>query len=646
VTRNRVPRLEILEDRCVPATYGIPWADPTHLTFSLAADGTSVSGTPSNLFTTLNAVAPTAVWQHVVAQALQTWAAQTNINFGLVGDQGQPLGSAGRPQGDPRFGDIRLVGRPLGSSVVAIATPPDLMAGTWSGDIQLNSNDQFSVTGDPGYDLYTVLMHEIGHSLGLPDSTDPTSVMYENYQTPRQGLGAGDIANIQALYGVRAPNSAGNNSFATATPLGSLTSILGVGSLNVSPSLNTTTDQDFYQFQAPLLADGVSITLQRSGISLLTPQVTLFDSSFHAVASTYSTDPLGGDITLNSGWLTPLRTYYVEVQGAGSDVFNIGSYQLTLTPRSLLGGLLGATAPLLGVVNNTLGTALDLTSQGQQTGTDFYVAYKGSINSSSSANYYLIHAPAQPPNQVMSVDAWGLSNGGLIPQVTVYDQNQNVVPAQVLVNENGIVTLQVLGVKPSSTWYVEVQGTGSSGPSATGGYFLGINFGSQSIGLSTSALDTLTAGQPQQTGVLHVQQTALYHEVLSVGNTAGEAVTLTITDHSGAVVGQVTAGAGSSASLTVLLSPGTYHFSFTASRSDGAALNPLAFVLKGTVLTDPIGPTSEDPTDAPSSSPGSPSGTPTDPSSPDPSTYYDWSYTGSGTSTQDPSGSGYSTSTP
>jgi hypothetical protein len=633
--------LEILEDRCVPATYGNPWPDPTHLTFSFAPDGTSVSGTPSNLFSTLNAVAPTAVWENVVAQALQTWAAQTNINFGLVTDQGQPLGSAGRPQGDPRFGDIRLVARPLGSSVVAITTPPDIMAGTWSGDIQLNSSDQFSVSGGKGYDLSTVLLHEIGHSLGLPDSTDPTSVMYDSYQGPRQGLSAGDVTNIQALYGVRAPNSAGNNSFATATQLGSLTSILGVGSLNTSPSLNTTTDQDFYQFQAPLLADGLQLTLQRSGISLLTPQVTVFDSSYHAVASTYSTDPLGGDLTLNVGWLTPLRTYYVEVQGARSDVFNIGTYHLTLTPQSLLNSLVGATAPLQGVVNNTLATALDLTSQGQQTNTDFYVAYKGSINSSSSANYYLIHAPAQPANQVMSVDVWGLTNGGLIPRVTVYDQNQNVVPAQVLVNENGIVTLQVLGVRSGSAWYVEVQGTGSSGPSATGGYFLGINFGSQAINLSTYALDTLTAAQPQQSGVMNVQQTALYHFALTAGNTAGESVTLTITDQTGAVVGQVTAGAGSSVSLTLILNPGKYRFSFVASRSDGAALVPVAFVLKGTVLTDPIGPTTEDPTDAPSTG----SGTNTDPSSSDPSAYYNWSYTGSGTSTQDPSGSGYQTTT-
>ena len=40
---NRPRRLndfEALEDRSMPSTFGVPWADPNHLTLSFASDGT------------------------------------------------------------------------------------------------------------------------------------------------------------------------------------------------------------------------------------------------------------------------------------------------------------------------------------------------------------------------------------------------------------------------------------------------------------------------------------------------------------------------------------------------------------------------------------------------------------------------------
>jgi hypothetical protein len=47
--------IERLEERAVPATFGVPWADPSRLTLSFAPDGTSVAGQPSALFKTLDA---------------------------------------------------------------------------------------------------------------------------------------------------------------------------------------------------------------------------------------------------------------------------------------------------------------------------------------------------------------------------------------------------------------------------------------------------------------------------------------------------------------------------------------------------------------------------------------------------------------
>src|SRR5947199_46860 len=44
---KRTPRplhLESLEDRSLPATFGVPWPDPGHLTLSFVPDGTQYSG--------------------------------------------------------------------------------------------------------------------------------------------------------------------------------------------------------------------------------------------------------------------------------------------------------------------------------------------------------------------------------------------------------------------------------------------------------------------------------------------------------------------------------------------------------------------------------------------------------------------------
>src|SRR5579872_4650934 len=97
--------IEQLEARLTP-TWGIPWPSPTTLTLSFVPDGTAVSGKPSNLFALLGP--NTSSWESNILQAFQTWAVQSNINIGVVSDDGEPLGTPGLAQGDPRFGDIRI----------------------------------------------------------------------------------------------------------------------------------------------------------------------------------------------------------------------------------------------------------------------------------------------------------------------------------------------------------------------------------------------------------------------------------------------------------------------------------------------------------------------------------------------------------
>src|SRR5262249_49172010 len=152
--------LEALEDRTAPSAFGVPWPDPQHLTLSFVPDGTPVVGQnqTSRLVQTLNARESAGVWQTQILRAFQTWAVNANINVGVVADDGSPLGVNGAPQGDPRFGDVRVATYPLAADAVAVASPFDVLASTWGGDVKLNPAYAFG----GAVDLFSVMLHEAG----------------------------------------------------------------------------------------------------------------------------------------------------------------------------------------------------------------------------------------------------------------------------------------------------------------------------------------------------------------------------------------------------------------------------------------------------------------------------------------------------
>jgi hypothetical protein len=71
-----------------------------------------------------------------------------------------------------------------------------------AGDTHLDDDETWSIGGDP--DLYSVILHETGHALGLGHSDRPGSVMYPYHRT-LTGLQADDIAALQRLYRPPAP---------------------------------------------------------------------------------------------------------------------------------------------------------------------------------------------------------------------------------------------------------------------------------------------------------------------------------------------------------------------------------------------------------------------------------------------------------
>jgi hypothetical protein len=530
--------VERLEDRCVPATWGNPWPDAPHLTLSFAPDGTQVGDRTSVLFQSLNPYSSSSAWQLAILRAFQTWAVNANVNVSAVPDGGQPFGTQGAIQGDPRFGDVRLAAFAMdangatGNDVLAIASPFEVAGGTWSGDVKLNTAYTFGTGGAGQYDLYTILLHEAGHVFGLEHSADPASIMYEDYLGARTGLSAGDVAALQSLYGARTPDafegSTGNNQRSAAASLNLLSNSGGILSLQADADVTTNQDVDWYKFTTLLNTGAVTLQLKTSGISSLAPRVTVYNSAGAVVASAISTNPFNGDLSLRLNGVSLLSTYYVKVEGSRSDAFGIGGYQLKVNELAIINPLTGAvanvvqntTTTLLNVdlhTNDTFLTALNLGQLLQKGDSRFAYVFKGSISDSRDVDFYRFTTPSAtgPAANVLTAMIWGLDPNGLYPKVIVYDANQNVVAASVLVNEAGSYTIQIPNAVAGATYYVEALASNPQGTHNVGNYFLGIDFSTKAVSLQTFASSTLDASTPQAFGTLAVVETQLLHLVLS-----------------------------------------------------------------------------------------------------------------------------------
>src|SRR5262249_2734677 len=135
-------------------------------------------------------------------------------------DGGEAFGTAGPPQHDPRFGDIRVGGQAMSPDALSISVPNDpTLSSSWGGDVLINSNANF---GGGGLDLYSVLLRGAGHGCGLGDTPDSGSPLYDQSRDNQQ-LTSNDIAALQALSGVRSldphEGSNGNDTINTATQI-------------------------------------------------------------------------------------------------------------------------------------------------------------------------------------------------------------------------------------------------------------------------------------------------------------------------------------------------------------------------------------------------------------------------------------------
>jgi hypothetical protein len=347
--RNRYLLLESLEERRVMANFGVPWPDARSLSISFPTDHAAIGAYRNAAREVLDQVADRSQWQEAALRAFQTWAVQANINVGLVADRGDDFGTVGLTHNDPRFGEFRIGAFPQ-QGVLANALPYQQIAGTWSGDVFLNTDTHFFLADrsspspvqvpapnekGPAVELFSVLLHEAGNALGLADNRIAGAVMNGTYSGPNGTLKSTDITAIRQLYGPRrdAFETSSNNSRGFATRIDYPAGFNGSEPHSVNGSLNTMSDVDFYRLTPLAGKEKVSIRLWASGISLVKAKLEVLDRLGNKIADVKADSIFDNNLKLDIGSLQDHSTLFIRVARNTSDVFAIGDYRLDIDYR-------------------------------------------------------------------------------------------------------------------------------------------------------------------------------------------------------------------------------------------------------------------------------------------------------------------------
>lgn len=345
VTRRKHSSLQQLESRCLLAAFGTPWPNPRSLTVSFPGDGIDVAGATNDLHEELNAVGSTDQWQELLLRAFHTWSIHADINVGLQDDGNLDLGATGFSHDDPRMGDFRITSRPQ-TGVIANALPYQQVAGSFAGDIVLNSNENFRYDDWAGgtaaplngneRDLFSVFLHETGNALGLPDNLRNHTVMFANYRGLAGVLSQEDIAEIQALYGQRSDpyESTSNDTLTSSTLIPTPTGFdPSVDVISVHGSVAAAHDTDVYEHAVVAGQPELQIRLQVDGISLLEAELEILDQNGVVIASEVAQDVFQNSLSLDLTALSQTTTIHIRIQAKANSHYQIGDYVLQLDYR-------------------------------------------------------------------------------------------------------------------------------------------------------------------------------------------------------------------------------------------------------------------------------------------------------------------------
>lgn len=615
-------------------TEGLLPSTSGHFTVSVAADGTQIADATSQLSQLLQPLGDANVWQTTMLRALQHWASQTNADIAPVPDGGQAFGTPGLRRQDVRFGDIRIGAIPLSADVMAITIPVAApVAGTWNGEILLNSSARF----DSLDTLYAVMVHEAGHVFGLEHSDDPLSPMHLHGATPVTELTSADLANLHSISGARMPDIhetlGPNDTEDQATRL--QPSSLNHQEPGSAPAvafgdIRNASDRDLFRVETPSNYEGmVTARLRINRLSLLTATVKVYNADGELVTEASTPGTIGQqDLILKWQGDKKSDEFYVHVTGRDATASSVGGYALIVSFDDLLQmtpeELERVSGPEFRFIPShrmrnffengrdpridddqhadddpALGVELK-TTQGFADGTRYDLS--GTISNETDIDYYRFKSPdLQPENARMSITITSENAEQLIPQLVVLDHNGQKVPFEVLVNGVGELTIQVANRVSSSGYVLGISAHRTRASYELGNYRAVVQFHTQPIELRTLAAGQLTHTTAKSTHTLYVAEAQLFHFLLDVpasNNLPNTAIQMSLRNTAVRIVakpGETRSTAG------VLLQPGTYELDFQIAAPEGTSFDgvTMTYQLHGSIVSTPFGVIPIDPNEEP-----------------------------------------------
>jgi hypothetical protein len=443
------------------------------------------------------------------------------------------------------------------------------------------------------------MLQEAGHAFGLPNSGDPSSVMYEYYQGVRGGLAEGDVAAVQSLYG--GPRAAdAHESWDAADPAAAADIAPPIdapagAALVVQGDLGGADDVDVYRFRTPavLPTGGLSVVLAARGVSLVAPRLTVYNADQQVVGTAVAAGPAGADLVVTLTAAAADADYFVRVEAAGDAAFAAGGYRLRVVTDPAAATTVAGGAAVLddAGTDDTADGAATLAASGS--GNAHYAA-TAVLRGAGDADFYRIHAAAYNSSKAHLYLTVRAADAGLLPRIRVYNDQMQSVSVQVLASGNGVYMVSARNVAAGRDYFVKVSADAGSAVPA-GEYTFDADCRTAYVTYDATASGELSAFQSYQFYRMTVYESQVMRFTVSAQDWWGffsmQGVRVTIyNEHHQEVFGLTARANAGDVTDTALLTAGEYVICVVGGSMFGSTLMPLSYQLSRSTLTDPMGP--------------------------------------------------------